>query len=316
MRMTVRLPALLSIIICASLSPSQASAQLTDRPDRCLPYGSYARQAADLHNGTVAKVKVEGAPPDIVIDDVHLDGSITLSKSERQTLVARLKASPIIGQADWLEKVKYDELSGFWQDRGYYKVQLTLKASTLSTNDSQQHVALHVHVDEGLQYRLGAITFRSADVTQSLAFPASDLMKQFELREGDVFDASKVRATIESLKVLYGTRGYIDFVATPLTDVDDQTRRIGLIMELDQEKQYRIRKIDVFTANAAVRSSMESSIKPGDVFDFALVQQILKDNASLLPPEVSERDIKLQRTVEAGTVDLRLELEPCPQFQK
>ena len=312
--MTVRVPALLSIIFCASLSPSQASAQLTDRPERCLPYASYAREAADLRSGTAAKVKVEGRPPGIVIDDVRLDGSMTLSDSERQTLVARVKTLPISGQEDWLEKIKYDELSRFWQDRGYFKVQLTLKASTLATNDSQQHVALHVHVNEGLQYSLGAITFRSADVTQPLAFPVSELMKQFELREGEVFDASKVRATIESLKVLYGARGYIDFVATPLTDVDDQTRRIGLIMELDQEKQFRIRKLEVFTANAAVRSSVESRIKPGDVFNVALIQGILKENASLLPPDVSDRDMVLQRDVKTATVDLRLELDPCPQL--
>jgi hypothetical protein len=114
--------------------------------------------------------------------------------------------------------------------------------------------------------------------------------------------------------VLYGARGYIDFVATPLTDVDDQTRRIGLIMELDQEKQFRIRKLEVFTANAAVRSSVESRIKPGDVFNVALIQGILKENASLLPPDVSDRDMVLQRDVKTATVDLRLELDPCPQL--
>ena len=206
------------------------------------------------------------------------------------------------------------ELPGWWEDHGYYKVKLTATAKALATDRSGQHIALRVHVEEGAQFRLGPVTFRSSDPDVPLVFPSSVLMKQFELREGDVFDSSKVRATIAALGLLYGSDGYIDCVVTPITDVDDQTGRIALILELDQEKQFRIRNIEVLTTSSVVRSSVESSIKPGDVFDVTLVQRVLKENASLLPPDVSARDMILQRDVKTATVDMRLELEPCPQL--
>jgi hypothetical protein len=314
MRIIAGAPALLSILLCALLCPAQGSAQTADRLDRCLPYGSYNRKIAAMRNEKAEPVDFEHSPLRVVIDDVEFDGPISLSVTDRQTLTTRLKALPIDGEGDWLGHLQESELPGWWEDHGYYKAKLTATATTLATDRSGQRVALRVHVEEGAQFRLGTVTFRSSDPDEPLVFPTSELMKQLELREGDVLDSSKVRATIAALNLLYGSDGYIDCVVIPITDVDDQTGRIALVLELDQQKQFRIRNIEVLTTNSVVRSSVESSIKSGDVFNITLVQRVLKENASFLPHDVSDRDMILQRDVKTATVDMRLELEPCPQL--
>jgi outer membrane protein assembly factor BamA len=108
------------------------------------------------------------------------------------------------------------------------------------------HVSVTAHVEEGLQYRLGTIQFRSSNLDVPLAFGAEELRKQIPMNEGDVFSAAKIRASLDALNHSYRSNGYIDFVAEPLIDVDDSHQRISLIMELDQQKQFRLGKIEVF----------------------------------------------------------------------
>jgi hypothetical protein len=314
MRTTTEAFASFLILLGASMCPSPVRAQLTDRLDRCLPYGSYAREVAAMHAEATAHAGTGSVSPRIVIVDVVFEDPIRLTSAERETLVRQLKALPIRGEGDWLAEIQDVELSDFWKVRGYFNAQLTARAVTVATDGDQQQVVLHIHADEGRQYRLGTIAFRSADPDQPLAFPVVELEKQLRLREGDVLDVSKVRDTLDALKLLFASHGYIDFVATPITEIDEQTQRVSLTMELDQQKQFRIGKIEVFTNSAAVRRSVEAAVKSGDVFNVAVVQRILKEDASLLPPDVSQSDIILQRDVKTATVDVRLELEPCPQL--
>ena len=62
------------------------------------------------------------------------------------------------------------------------------------------------------------------------------------MHEGDILSAQKIRDALDALKELYRSRGYIDYVATPITDIDDQNGRISLLMEIAKEKQYRFGK--------------------------------------------------------------------------
>jgi len=41
----------------------------------------------------------------------------------------------------------------------------------------------------------------------------------------------------------------------------------------------------------------------------------LKDNAALLPSDVSLEDVEMHRDVKAGIVDITLHLNPCPVQQ-
>lgn len=302
-------------MFCVSFFPSSARAQLTNESDRCLPQDSYARAAAALHNQMATNRVLPGTPPGVVIDRVVFDGPISLPQSDLKALVAKLRALPISGEGNWLEELQDEEIIGLWKDRGYFKANVVAKADTLSTANAQQHVALHIQIEEGRQYRLGAITYRSADPAEPLVFPVTVLMKQFTLHEGDIFAASKIRATLDHLNLLYASDGYIDFVTTPITEINEETHRVDLIMELDQQMQYRIATIQILTTNRKFRAIAESQLKTGDVYNHAAILRLLRENATLLPPGISETDVSLRRDTENATVNLRLELEPCPPPQ-
>ena len=133
------------------------------------------------------------------------------------------------------------------------------------------------------------------------------------MREGEVFNAGKIRGSLVAYRQLYGARGYIDFSSLPEFDVNDRTRRLNLRMEMDQQKQFRIDKVDVSGLDPRTEGLLRSTVKPGDVFDSDLVNQFFDENKSVLPPDASPREnLAVEKNVKAGTASLRFDFFTCP----
>ncbi|MFZ0882268.1 MAG: hypothetical protein WAN14_02635 [Candidatus Acidiferrales bacterium] len=98
----------------------------------------------------------------VVIDDVKFDGPIDLQDAVRERLVDRLKGASFDADSGWLNEVQEAWIRGAWQDEGFFKVIAAARAQIVGTEATTQHVLLIVHVDEGLQYRLGDVQSRSA----------------------------------------------------------------------------------------------------------------------------------------------------------
>ena len=311
--------ALLSIF-CVMLCAGPASAQLSRRFDRCLPYPTLAQEITDIQREVESKTAALPAEPalpsTVVIEDVQFDGPIHLREFVRKQLVARLKATRFDADSPWMDEVQDAWIRGSWQNQGFFKVKPTARAQIIIASGSTvQHVLLTVHVDEGLQYRLGSVRFRSADPTDPVIFSEEELRALLRMREGDILDVEKIREALQSMNRLYGSRGYIDFVVTPLTDIDDDRGRISLIMEMDQQKQFRVGKIEIFGSNPAIEPLLRSKLHTGDAFNSQLIRNFLAENKSSLPPDVSMDDVDLHRNVRNGIVDLRFNFQTCPQAQ-
>jgi outer membrane protein assembly factor BamA len=312
--------ALPSVVCCAFYLPPTC-AQLPKKLERCLPYPTYAQEIRDMDEEIAAKMKIE-VPQRVVIDEVAFDGPIHISDSDRQQLITRLKQGNYTADYDWLSDVQEIGIKGMWRDRGYFKVEATAKVEIVRKDSAGEHVSIIVHVDEGAQYRLGSVQFRSSDPDDPLVFPPEELRKLIPMNEGDIFSADKIRKSLDALRDLYGSDGYIDFVAAPLTEIDDGSEhRISLVMELAQQKQFRLAKIEVFGPNPAVETLLKSKLKPGDAYNWKAIEDFLKENKVLLPPNISPEDLELRRNVKDGTVDLRFNFaarfnfETCSQFQ-
>jgi len=98
--------------------------------------------------------------PKVVIDSVVFDGPMSLSSSVRDRLVAELKehAAHSAGTR-WLEEWNEVVVKDAWRDEGFFKMTSIAKAQIISSDATEQHVSVTVHVDEGMQYRLRDIRF-------------------------------------------------------------------------------------------------------------------------------------------------------------
>jgi outer membrane protein assembly factor BamA len=260
--------------------------------------------------GNVPETKI------VVIDSVKFEGPTTLPDSVRERLVTELKRRPFHTDSDWVAEVTDDPIRGAWQDQGYFKAEVTASVKVVGGDSTHQLVALTVHVEEGPQFLLGHVEFRSTDAEQPLVFAPEDLRKLLLLQEGDIFNADKVRQSFEALRERYDSEGYIDFTAEPTFDSDDANQRVSLIIMLDQEKQYRIGEVEVLGLDAATENILGSKIKSGAVVDYDLVERFFEENRAALPRDASLSDMRVRRNVKTGIVDIMFNFFTCPQVEE
>jgi outer membrane protein assembly factor BamA len=313
------LPFTLACTVCVLLCSSPISAQISRRLDRCLPYPSLADEIDDMREEVREKIattqEAMALRRTIVIDDVKFDGPTPLPEATRERFVAWLKQGTFDDESGWSGYID-GPVRDAWQDDGFLKAQLTATASAINTNSTVEHVVLTVHADNGHQYESGGIQFRSSDSTFPLIFSSTELRDLFQMHEGDILRAHKIREALDAVRKLYGSHGYIDIVTTLITNIDDETGRMSLVTMIDQGQQYRIGKVEVFGPNPQMENLLKSTLKLGEIYNDQILRNFLKEHKSSLPSDVSFEDIDFHRNVRTGTVDLRFNFQTCPQVQQ
>jgi outer membrane protein assembly factor BamA len=279
-----------------------------EKPQRCPPP---AVSVDELKEMTGKKVY-----PKIIIDDVKFDGPARLPDSgKEQSIITELKHREFDAGLDWLNEILEVPIGDAWRDQGFFKVIATGAARVVSKDLEYEHVVITIHVNEGLRYRLGDVRFRSSDPDdrETLAFPREELRELLPLREGDIFDVAKIRESLNAMKKLYDYHGYINFVATPETEADDATQRISLRMELDEGKQFRVGKVEVFGLEPSKAAALTSRVKPGDVFNRSVVDKFIEANIAALPEGASCHVLGLDKDFKKRTVDVVVDFRPWPE---
>jgi len=230
------------------------------------------------------------------------------------------------------DRPKLDEdlevgIRGLYQDNGYFRVNVNV--SDLKTVDMNhggiplipvpgigrkrgKATNITIRIDEGQQYRMGTLVFRSADPDQGLVFKPDYLSRIFPLKQGDLFSATKIRKALDNYKKLYGEYGYIDFVPEPETDADDAKRVVNMTMVFDQQKQFFVRRIE-FSGNTTTRDKVirrQLLLDEGQVFNNRLWElSILRLNQLGYFEAIKPENADLKRNVKAGTVDIDLKVK-------
>jgi len=217
-------------------------------------------------------------------------------------------------------------IRGLYQDNGYFRV--VIKDPILKTVDTSHPglpgpipVISHsngkatnivIPIEEGERYRMGSLTIRSADPDTPLFFKVDFLKRNFPLKEGQIFSGDKIRKALKEYQKLYGEFGYVDFVAQPLTDVDDAKRIVNLTLEFDQQKQFFIRRIE-FSGNTTTRDKVirrELLLDEGQIFNNRLWElSLLRLNQLNYFDTIKPENAELKRNPKEGTVDILLKVK-------
>ena len=258
--------------------------------------------------------ETEAPHPRVTIDAVTFGGAIHLSEPITAQIAASLEHANFDSDSDWIESFQ-EAVKEAWQRHGYLYAKASAQTHVLSGDSRGQRVSVTVHVDEGLQYRLGEIRFSNAN-----EFPPAEMRKQFPMRDGDVYDLQKIRQGLEALRRLYGTQGYIDCVASPEIQVDNAHRSIFLLIEVEEGRQFSVGSVEVLGLDQkTVDSVLKAKLRPGDLFNPELVEQFFQENTPVLPSDASPRD-DMQLTESPwskpddrnGTVAIVFDFRSCP----
>ena len=299
-----RLPFLLAAISGLACLAPPASAQLPERLRRCLPYPTLAEEIWDM---------MPAPPPEreFFLDEIHLDGDTKLPKAELEKIAADLMPSEPFAEPNWYNEVA-QVARGEWQDRGYFRVEITATPKQLRHDQSSEHDAVMLHVQAGRQYRTGEIQMLPSSPDDLLAFPLDELRQLVSLQRGDIFDTSKLRAAFDNLKRRYGENGYIDFTAEPNFDVNDVDGVINLTLRLDQQKQFRVSKVTVLGLDPSLEAQLRSAVPVGEPFNYTKILEFIHDHRSKLPDWAGPRDMELQRDQKQGLASVTFDFRDCP----
>lgn len=136
------------LLLCLWLAPLPVRAQAESKSDSAPP------SASDVEDE-----RASVARPKVVIDEVMSDAPIHLPYSDLEPAIEVLNKAGRSPDSPWLDEFLEIGMRAVWQDRGYFKVKVDGRAEPRGSDGINQHFSVILHVDEGLQYRLGAVTF-------------------------------------------------------------------------------------------------------------------------------------------------------------
>jgi outer membrane protein insertion porin family len=114
---------------------------------------------------------------------------------------------------------------------------------------------------------------------------------------------------MEDYTKLYGTYGFIDFTATPSTEIHDDTHTVDLTFDFDEQKQFFVRRID-FSGNLTTRDRVirrELLVGEGEIFNNrAWELSLLRLNQLDYFEEVKPTNAELKRNIAQSSVDILL----------
>jgi len=301
------LPVVPLFVVCIT----SAFGQLPKRLEKCLPYPTLAQEIREIQPAPT-RVRVH-----IIRVDFDSNGGIPADAQEE--ISAKLRRRVFEPEADsaYLKDLANEiaevPVRGALRNRGFFKVNATAKLTVLWSEGEDVSAAVAISAMPGPQYWTGDIRIESADTGYTLIISPEVLRGLIPLQRGELFSVEKVRAGLQNLGLAYGREGYVDMTPEPDTEVDGERRTVDLVVKIDQQVQYRVGSVEFLGVDGAIREKFVQSLpKSGEVFDRTRLEEFLKVNRTILPPDLSEGDVKVGRNTKARTVAILFDLRTCP----
>lgn len=288
-----------------------ASGQLPKRLEKCLPYPTLAQEIRDTQPAP-KRVRVHVIRVDFDSNDgVPADAQGEISQELRSRVFEWDAVSALKDLADEIAEVG---VRGALRDRGYFKATATAQLTELWREGEDVSVAVAIRGTSGPQYRTGDIRIEPSDSDSPLAISPELLRSLVPIHRGELFSTAKVRTGLENIGSAYGREGYVDMSSEVDTQVDVDSRTIDMVIKIDQQMQYRVGSIEFLGVSAGTQERLMKSLpKPGDVFDASKLNEFFKVNRTILPPDASRDDVKVERDNKMRTVRIVFDLRVCPQ---
>jgi len=247
--------------------------------------------------------------PEVSISDVTFSGFIQMPVSDQDDIASSIKRETHGYSVDSLVEEALERVRAGWQNRGYFKVQVSGEGKALKKNGTDIQIALFVHVDENIQYRLGRITFKNnRAITKSAA-----LRDLFPIKDGDIFSREKIAKGLENLRKVYGEYGYINYTGVPSTTFDDEKKLVYLEIDVDEGKQFYVSSIEVVGVDTAAQPNILRDFPAGQIYNSRLFDLFLKRHSAVFPfPSNDPWHVKKRLDERAATVSITLDARPCP----
>jgi outer membrane protein assembly factor BamA len=237
----------------------------------------------------------------IQITDFTITGTQTISATDLARMTTDFIGSCFDEDSEELE----ERVRASFQNRGYFKAEVkSLRVKPRDPLGIPKPVLLDGDIAEGPQYTLADVSF-----LKNHAFPAEELRRQFPIKKGDLVERDKIASGLESLRKLYGSRGYLDYLSIPETEFGSNAT-VNLNITIEEGPQYHMGKLEMIgEKELAARLRAEWKLPEGEAYDNAYLDEYLSRARDLLPPNFSKANIQAIQNCPESRVEVRMILD-------
>jgi outer membrane protein insertion porin family len=275
--------------------------------------------------------------PKVKIEEISFEGNTVFSDGALKKTMKLVKESSALtgftGKDAYHEgKLAYDlnEVRKLYSEKGYIRVNISDPEVDERTKTVHRtlpfikptfpwgvpipfwtkavdRVYVGVKIEENAQYHLSDL-----NITGTQFGSPTEIKKAVGLKPGDVYNENLLRQSFDNLKKIYGQRGFIDFVATPLQEFDDEKKLVRMTIDIQEGKPYSVRRL-FFSGNTTTRDKVirrEVPVIESELFNSAALDfGRAKLNQLGFFEEIKEEDAKVAPNQTLSTVDVTMKVQ-------
>ena len=136
------------------------------------------------------------------------------------------------------------------------------------------------------------------------------------MKTGEWFARGKVASGLEALRKLYGTDGFLDYVAIPDTEFGSNATA-NLRLSFEEGPQYHLQDVEILAKkDIASKLRVQWKLDAGSVYDRDYVGRYIEENRNLLPEGFLEQQVQVVRDCPRALVDVRIVVDPGEDTSK
>ncbi len=203
-----------------------------------------------------------------IIDDIIFSG---FSNKEQSKILEMIYTKEYNFFTSWLtghgvfheEAIEQDRLTivNLLQNEGYADAKVDLQ---ITNAVKEGRIVVTITADKGPIFHYGEVTFRG-----NTLFTDKEIEKAFLIHPNEAYSPEKIRNTADSIKDLYGRKGYIETNVQFETELVSDANVYNIHFDIEEGAAYKIGLIRVF-GNEQTQVHVilrESLLTPGETFD-------------------------------------------------
>lgn len=260
--------------------------------------------------------------------DGELRNALTLVKETG--LIARFKGQDILD----MRKLQYDlqkNVRSYMFSKGYFQARIgepevvglgvkrtdfipliDIPLPLISSKDDTLRIV--VPVTEGKVFRVGALKVEGNSI-----FSEQQILAYVGLKTGEIADGKRLQdAVYEDLKKVYGSQGFVNYVAEFEPDFKDSPTNpnegiVDITIKVDEGKQFTLRRLE-FTGNTFTRDRVmrrEFLLNEGDIYNsrYLEISVARLNQTQYFDPIDKDQDVEIKTDDEQGDVDLLVKIK-------
>jgi len=217
--------------------------------------------------------------PRVKVDEVNITGNKFFST---KTLLGKMRIRP----GRWYSETKLEEdlekIADFYRDEGFILVDIEPPQAGYKTvagipekEKPKEKFTVNIKINEGPQIKVERIQVKGNTI-----FSEKEIREKMLTKERAIFNQSRFIEDMRALQGKYAEKGYILCRITPLTDIDEDSGNISIVVDITEEELVYIENIKIegnlVTKDKVIRR--ELTIKPGEIFN---TQKIIRSRQKI-----------------------------------